>query len=394
MGDRMHLTLFIPDLLWPEPGDFSATAFTDRPALARLLDGGNFSRAAPQAAETALAGLFAYQGNAPYAALRLSGEENRYGGPSNAAADYWLCADPVHLRLHRERILLAAGTQLRLTDDEARTLTGDLDRELCSQGTQGDQENFCGPLIATAAERWYLRLRAPLDLPPDMPPVAPLSAVSGRSIARQLPEIPATAALRRWQSEVQMLLHQHPVNAARESRGLMTVNSLWLWGAGALSANGSREIPFDAVLSDDPLARGLALTALAAPDAGIAARALPADFSACGPACGSISAHQLIVLDQLSAPAQYEDFPAWNAALDKLERDWFAPLAGALEREVESVALYAPTVYGLLRWNLTRAAFRSFRRFRFFRRKPRPIASWVQQLAAEFPAHAMVSGNE
>ena len=37
-----------------------------------------------------------------------------------------------------------------------------------------------------------------------------------------------------WVNEIQMLLHEHPINAAREARGALAVNSLWLWGAGRL----------------------------------------------------------------------------------------------------------------------------------------------------------------
>ena len=35
-------------------------------------------------------------------------------------------------------------------------------------------------------------------------------------------------------TELQMLLHEHPVNRARESRGEAPVNSLWFWGGGVL----------------------------------------------------------------------------------------------------------------------------------------------------------------
>ena len=41
---------------------------------------------------------------------------------------------------------------------------------------------------------------------------------------------------RRAADEAQMLLHAHPVNEAREARGELPVNSLWLWGAGARAA--------------------------------------------------------------------------------------------------------------------------------------------------------------
>lgn len=35
-------------------------------------------------------------------------------------------------------------------------------------------------------------------------------------------------------NEIQMFMHQHEVNAARTSRGLLTINSLWCWGAGTV----------------------------------------------------------------------------------------------------------------------------------------------------------------
>ena len=37
-------------------------------------------------------------------------------------------------------------------------------------------------------------------------------------------------------TEVQMLWHEHPVNLARERRGLPAINSMWFWGGGALEA--------------------------------------------------------------------------------------------------------------------------------------------------------------
>ncbi len=40
--------------------------------------------------------------------------------------------------------------------------------------------------------------------------------------------------LRRLQNEMQMLLYTHPVNDARQARGLLPVNSFWVTGAGVL----------------------------------------------------------------------------------------------------------------------------------------------------------------
>lgn len=44
------------------------------------------------------------------------------------------------------------------------------------------------------------------------------------------------AALRRLASELEMWLHEHPVNRVRVSRGLLTISGLWLWGGSAPSA--------------------------------------------------------------------------------------------------------------------------------------------------------------
>jgi hypothetical protein len=50
----------------------------------------------------------------PFGALRLLGEGN-----DDARSGHWLCADPVHLRFHQERIILADAGAFEL-DDEAK----------------------------------------------------------------------------------------------------------------------------------------------------------------------------------------------------------------------------------------------------------------------------------
>ena len=64
---------------------------------------------------------------------------------------------------------------------------------------------------------------------------ASLDRVVGRNVDPWLgastPD-PRMRRVRRLQNEVQMLLHTHPMNAERESRGALTVNSFWLDGCG------------------------------------------------------------------------------------------------------------------------------------------------------------------
>jgi hypothetical protein len=65
---------------------------------------------------------------------------------------------------------------------------------------------------------------------------ASLDRVIGRNVDAWLGSDPAARSLRSLQSEVQMLLHAHPLNAAREALGLLPVNSFWLSGCGAAQA--------------------------------------------------------------------------------------------------------------------------------------------------------------
>lgn len=85
---------------------------------------------------------------------------------------------------------------------------------------------------------------------------------------------PATlgGAVARVLNEAQMVLHQHPINAAREARGALTANALWCWGFGPLPDRPPRT--WLNASGRDPLLRGLAL------ESGTPHRAVP---SATGP---------------------------------------------------------------------------------------------------------------
>lgn len=62
------------------------------------------------------------------------------------------------------------------------------------------------------------------------------------------------ATFRGLLSEVEMALHEHPVNVEREMRGKAPVNSLWIWGGGF--APGIRDLSHPPLFADDPMLRG------------------------------------------------------------------------------------------------------------------------------------------
>jgi hypothetical protein len=80
-----------------------------------------------------------------------------------------------------------------------------------------------------APQRWYAAHESLAALP-----TASLDRVIGRNVDAWLGSDPAARRMRRLQSEVQMVLHTHPLNAEREARGLLPVNSFWLSGCGVM----------------------------------------------------------------------------------------------------------------------------------------------------------------
>ena len=335
----MHLSLLIPELIWPEPRDQEALGGLDCPALTTLLARGRFARQPVQAMESLLVTESSFSradGPPPYGALRLAGERGSSHGESTRPC---YCADPVHLRFHDDHLLLADSSRFTISMDDARALESELNSRLSGFGR----------FHVASPDRWYFFPDEELDGEADA--FHPLSTVSGRRIEHLLPVAGKARTLHRLLNETQMVLHQHPLNQAREIAGLLPVNSVWFWGRGRFRpVNGSAtsEARHRNIWSNDPLACGLARAVSAA------AHALPE--SAHSLLHESAKAPSgLIVLDPLSRPVQYEHSAAYRAALEDLEKNWFSPLCAALSSgRIREVKLSSTTVYGTLNWTLKR----------------------------------------
>jgi len=294
----MSIHLVIPGLVWPAATVTDLTRGLALPALQALLGHARVTSAPAMSLEAWLGQAFGLAPETlPHAALRRLGEAD------HAAVDgEWLCADPVHLHFARERLLLSDASDLALTAGEAAALITSLNDFF------GEAEPGLGRFEAGAPERWYLRLAEPARAR-----FVALNDVVGRPVAPFLPE---GEDARRWQrlvSEAQILLHDHPVNRAREAAGGRAVNSVWLWGGGHLPAR--LAAPARTVHADAVLARGLARAAGLEP---VSPHALPAGDA-------------LVVLDALQLPALHLDIERWQQTLLRLEADWFAPLLTALK---------------------------------------------------------------
>lgn len=294
-----ELVLLIPGLFGPRgaAGDDAGEG-----ALTRLL-----ARAAavPSGRGGLAADLFGAFGIGVHGAAELPAAPLTLLADGGAPGDdYCLRADPVHLRVGQDRVVLTGAGPVRM--DEAAALCAEIGRHLADAGL--------GHAVAPEAPdpaRWYLRLpRAPaVDF-------TPLDTVLGQDIRPHLPQGGDARAWRRLLNEIQMLLHASEVNHSRGARGEAEINSVWFWGGGTLPAAGSSRIA--QVWSDHPLARGLAL------NAGLAPRPLPADAAAWFGAAGA--GRHLVVLDRLAAPALLGDVEEWYTGMQALRERWFEPL--------------------------------------------------------------------
>jgi hypothetical protein len=317
----MHCELVVPGLL-------AAQAALRAPALELLLARGRRTDADPQSLEAWLFERF--QAGRPAA-----GAFTLFGAGGEPGEARWARADPVHLRLLRDRVLVVPVESFALSRDEADTLAGHV--------------SGVAEIRVASPRQWCIRL-------PDAGKIEGRPAIEAAGEPAPL-ERTSDALL----TEIQMALHEHPVNEAREARGEPAVNSVWLWGGGALER--LEPSAWQSVLADDPLALGLARAA--------ATRyaALPADAATWLGRAPEDGRH-LLVLDRLRAPAALASAEDARAALERLEREWFAPLLAALRAlRVGMVSIHVPD---------TGASFETIRGdLRRFWRRPRALETYT-----------------
>ncbi|MBS0336369.1 MAG: hypothetical protein JSS40_06085 [Proteobacteria bacterium] len=338
----MHCELIVPALL---PGGEDAAAALEGlrlPALELLLARGRRRSDESISLERWLAQAFDLDEDAevPAGALTFAASG---GQPGDFA---WMRADPAHLRLNRDALVFVPAVAFGVQSAEAEALAGHLNRHF------GGELTF-HPL---SGERWCVRIEGTNILGLRTEPPA---EVAGLDINRHLPSGEGSMRWHGLLNEIQMALHEHPVNEAREARGEPAVNSVWLWGAGRMPAEASA--PFQSVTADDPLALGLARAAglrhrTLPPDAGAWLERLPED------------GRQLLVLDTLRLPLALGDFEGLRTRLAELEGRWFAPLVAALKSgRVGMVTVLAPDGAELRAYESTRVDLRHFWR------RPKPL---------------------
>jgi len=235
----------------------------------------------------------------------------------DAGGYWWLRADPVHLRADRDRIVMVGNTTLDISAEECLAMALELNRHFAGEDWH---------LEASNARRWYLRLDSESRIITEA-----LPDVVGLDILQHLPHGPAEGRWRSLLNETQMILHSSPVNQARETRGVPSINSLWFWGGGRLPC--PAPVTWSCLWSNDALSQGLGSLA------GIACASLPPnaqewlEIAAPG--------EHLLVWDGLREKIQFANVEGWRDFIQSLHDEWLVPLYTALkQRLVAAVALY------------------------------------------------------
>jgi hypothetical protein len=298
----MHVELVLPAL---HAGQAGARA----PALELLLARGRTTEGEKNTLEGWLAGAFGLDAPLPAGALTM------LAGGGDPGAATWLRADPVHLQLQRDSLALAPGDILPLSTEEAAALAARINR------------HFAGEFELHVAQprRWCLRAAGGASIV-----AAPPLELAGKDVNANLP---TGADAARWHAilnEVQMLLHEDPLNESRE----IPVNSLWFWGAGALP--GKVAARWQSATAEDPVVLGLARLSgtrhvTPPPSANEWLERMPED------------GRHLILLDGLRAARALGDLQAHAARLQAIETGWCAPLlAGLRSGRVGMVSVLVP----------------------------------------------------
>lgn len=153
-----------------------------------------------------------------------------YGSIDAMGQANWLHADPVHFIAGLDRLsFLTLEGAARVMETERAALEPVLADHLRSWNCH---------LHPTELSAWLIGSDRAFDVVTVNP-----EAAAANELEHVMPEGPNAGELRCLMTELQMLLHDHPVNDARARRGLPAINAVWLWGTGSIAPTQTRLLP-------------------------------------------------------------------------------------------------------------------------------------------------------
>jgi hypothetical protein len=324
------LTLIVPDVRL-DPVDLAAAGEGRWPQLARLAGRGRVARTQvdPRALRPWQTRLLQVLSLDDRVTRHASAPLSRLGYSATRSNGFWMHADLVHLAAGLDRLtFLPLAGATAITPEERGRLRDVIEEHLAA----------CGFALHDVDGGWLVESATPFRVATSCPEAAV------EDLEAALPQGEDAVTLRRTMTEVQMLLHEHPVNLARARRNQPPANALWFWGSGMFEPAQQMSLP--AGFGDDAYLRGL--------------------YCLYGASVSPPAREAEEFLARLPARQSAVYVASWNA-IDAIE-DWIAPLSRALAsgRLAHVEILLGDRVVSADRLSMLR-----------FWRRPAPPAQWV-----------------
>jgi len=318
----MNLHLFIPNLFWPDSTVHEIYQDLSLPAIETLFAKSSQTKDESQGIEAWLCKAFNVekQQDLPVAPLTLLADK---AGDIETGDGYWLRADPVHLRVEHDQVLLADSRTFHISLEEACQFVEVINKYFAEDNFSPlygiDDKRKLISFLPLCADRWYLYMQRTPHIHTQL-----LSEVAVKNINDYFPYGTEEMFWRGILNEIQMLLHEHPLNQVREERGDLALNGIWFWGGGVIPKLVTS--PYVHVWSNDIFPRALAMAC------GTNHTELPVNLDAWQQS--NKSGKHLVFIDSLYGKSQYGDAYGWRESLKELEKEWFKPLLNMLKKHV------------------------------------------------------------
>jgi hypothetical protein len=317
-------------LPWLQPALAAAVANENPPPLDALGWLGGRGQLQPRAATDWREWLLEPVGGAKVLAAAPAGPAlAARNGCAAEGAGSWCVAQPVHLAAGLDHVRMSELGAAAASPEEAEALATTIGAHFGAEGPA---------IVAFVDGAWLLRFNGAIECttqPPD--------AVTGHDVHDAMPAGRDGARTRSLMNEIQMLLHEHPVNARRERARQLPINGWWLWGFGAQSKATGVDNRGWSMRCDDPWLRAL----------------WPSPAT---PMMGALEADTLIAMAQPPSPDNAQALASVDAGLLR----WLATLVR--EGRIQQLDLLA----GDRELSLTTAA-----RWAFWRR-PLAVTGWLE----------------
>jgi len=231
-------------------------------------------------------------------------------GAAEAMAGFLWVATPVHLVMGLTTLHLQQRGLLRLPMTTLRELAEDFHRVFHGSGFK----------LAPLESGGFLAIGPAVPAAQTVEPARCIGMDVGAAL-------PAAAALRRFGAEIEIWLHDHPVNLARGERGQLPISTLWLWGGGwaaraAVATATASTTPTQRLIGSDPYLDGLACAL------GVRAESLPKTIDE----LLDRPARRIVVVVNLAQILDGDPAADVAAALAALDGRWILPATRLVAR--------------------------------------------------------------